>query len=675
MIVSWDWLKQYVALDMSVEDLEYRLMMSGLNHEGTERIEGDPAIDLEVTSNRADCLGHIGVAREISVLYDMPMTLPAANPTEGSTAVDSLTSVTLEAPEMCPRYTARVIRGVKVAPSPDWMVARLRSLGVASVNNVVDITNYVMLECGQPLHAFDFAKLSGQEIVVRAAKKGEKFEAINHKEYELSPTDCVIADAERPVAVAGVMGGADSEVTESTTDLLIESAAFNPLVVRTTARRLTLHSDSSFRFERSPDPESVDWASRRCCELILELAGGELASGMVDVGSQPGDREPVTLRFDQVERVLGIPVAAETSRSILEALGNEVMAADDTSVTIVPPSWRSDLTREIDLIEEVGRINGYDKIPEDSQVPMAASHRRDEDRVVAKIYEVLVGSGFDEAMTMSVVDDVASEAFSPWSDAEPLRTSTSLARGAVRLRRSVVPSLLAARRLNESLGNDPIELFEVAKVYLPQGDGLPVEEKVLSMTSGEDFFDLKGRIEMLLSEICPDKPLEITTRRCGEDFGLLGSESAELKLGGESFGYLGTIDPKVGKKAFDLRGPATVAELRIAPLLKNAVLIPHFQPTSSYPAVDRDLNFEVAQDVRWSELADTVRGSAGPLLENVQYRETYRDAERLGADKKSLVFRLILRRSDGTLTSEEADAVRQQVELACGKAHDAKLRS
>lgn len=675
MIVSWDWLKQYVTLDMSVEDLEQRLMMAGLNHEGTEIVQGDPAIDLEVPSNRPDCLGHLGVAREIAVLYQRELEIPAASPAEGSTAVDTLTQVSLECEDLCPRYTARVIKGVKVGPSPDWLVARLRSLGVPTINNIVDITNYVLLECGQPLHAFDLAKLHGQRIVVRRAEQGEKFEAINHKEYELDPTVCVIADADRPVAIAGVMGGVDTEVSQTTTDLLIESAAFDPMSIRTTVRKFNLHSDSSFRFERSPDPESVDWASRRCCELILELAGGELAAGMVDVGEARSRREPVTLRFDQIPRVLGISIDSVEVRRILAALGNEARASDNKSVTVIPPSWRNDLTREIDLIEEIARIHGYDKIPEDARVAMVPSHQRDEDRVIEMLQSVLVGAGFDEAMTASVVDDATSEAFSPWTDAPPLSTSISMLRGATRLRRSLIPSLLVARRVNESLGNDPIELFEIAKIYLPQSTGLPVEEKMLSITSGGDYFQVKGIIEALLLELCPDLRLGVSARQPSENLDLFRFQSAELTLDGEPLGYLGEVDAKIAKQRFDLRGATTVAELRMAPLIAQAVLVPHYRPTSSYPAVERDINFEVAQDVRWAELAETVRQSAGALLEDIRYLETYRDVERLGADKKSLVFRLVLRRHDGTLTNEEADKVRQQVQDACDEQHGAVLRS
>ncbi|REJ65992.1 MAG: phenylalanine--tRNA ligase subunit beta [Planctomycetota bacterium] len=675
MIVSWDWLKEYVALEMPRTELERRLMMAGLNHEGTEVVEGDAAIDLEVTSNRPDCLGHLGVAREVAVLFDTPLKVPAAEVQQSSTPVAELAQVKIECADLCPRYTARVIRRVKVGPSPDWLVARLRTLGIASINNVVDVTNYVLMECGQPLHAFDLAKLAESRIVVRRAARGERFEAINHKEYELDPDVCVIADATRAVAIGGVMGGAETEVTESTRDVLIESAAFAAVSIRATARKLNLHSDSSFRFERGPDPESVEWASRRCCELILEVAGGELASGMIDAGKAPVPREPVTLRLGQVERIMGIPVPPDEVRRILTALGTELKSSDDDSLTVVPPSWRSDLTREIDLVEEVARIYGYEEIPEDSRVPMVPSHKTEQDRLVEKVHSVLLGAGFDEAMTTSVVDEATSEAFSPWTDAAPLRTSTPLLRGATRLRRSLVPSLLTARRLNETLGNDPIELFELANIYLPQRSQLPVEERMLALTSGGDYFQLKGVLEAILAEIAPEAKFLISKDVPGGRLPLLSSRSAELVIGTEVCGYLGEVDASFAKRHFDLRRPASVAELMLRPLFAQARDVARYRPLSAYPAVTRDINFEVAQDVRWADLLGTVNETAGDLLETVEYIETYRDRERLGADKKSLVFKLSLRRDDGTLTSEEADRLRDAVERACHERHGAVLRS
>ncbi|MGB6045185.1 MAG: phenylalanine--tRNA ligase subunit beta [Pirellulales bacterium] len=660
-----------MKLDMPREELEQRLMMSGLNHEGTEPVGNDIAIDLEVTSNRPDCLGHLGVAREVAVLYNLPLKIPAAAPAESSPAAESLTKVALECPDLCSRYTARVIRNVKVGASPEWLVNRLATLGIGAINNVVDITNYVLMETGQPLHAFDLAKLKGPEIIVRKARHDEPFEAINHKTYKLDDHMCVIADAQRPVALGGVMGGADSEVTDSTTDLLIESALFDPISIRTTARKLVLHSDSSYRFERGPDPAGIDWASRRCCELILEIAGGELASGVIDAGAPPTARQPIVLRLDQVERVLGIHVERDEVRRILTALGNVEQAVDDKTVTVLPASWRADLEREVDLIEEVARIYGYDRIPEGAEVPMTASSRTDEDRVLERIRRSLSASGFDEAMTASVVDRALSEAYSPWSDKPALATETPLLRGATQLRRSLIPSLLAARRTNEKLANAPIELYEIANIYLSGGKDLPIEKKMVSLTSSGDYSRVMGAVESLVASLRPTVELQVTdasdpmfeTGRCGE-----------LLLDGQSVGYLGQVSP-AARATFELRGDTTVAEIELGALVQKANLVPQQRLLSPYPSVDRDFNFEVAESVRWSDLSGTVRSSAGDELEAVRYIETYRDPDRLGPDRKSLVLRVVLRKLDGTLTGEEADAIRDRIVAACKKQHSATLRA
>ncbi|MGH7139357.1 MAG: phenylalanine--tRNA ligase subunit beta, partial [Pirellulales bacterium] len=343
VLVSWNWIKDYVSLDVAPAEFERRLMMAGLNHESTEPAGDDLAIDLEITSNRPDCLGHLGIAREAAVLFQLPLKLPAAAPREGKTNVADLTRVELECPELCYRYTARVLKGVKVRPSPAWLSRRLTNIGIAAINNVVDITNYVLMECGQPLHAFDFNRLAGRRIVVREGREGETLLAIDHKTYPTGRGVCVIADAEKAVGIGGVMGGVDTEVTSSTSDVLLESAEFASLSIRNTARRLNLHSDSSYRFERGLDPEGVDWASRRACELILESAGGELAAGVIDVGRRPPTREPIVLRLSQLPRILGIDIPPADVRRILEALGNKIVAGDERRVEVIPPSWRRDL--------------------------------------------------------------------------------------------------------------------------------------------------------------------------------------------------------------------------------------------------------------------------------------------------------------------------------------------
>ena len=671
MLVSWNWLQQYVELDAPPEEVVRRLMLAGLNHESTTTAGDDLAIDLEVTSNRPDCLGHIGVAREAAVLFQKDLKIPAARPREGTTSAEELTSVRLDCPRLCPRYTARVIRGVKVRPSPDWFARHLATLGIAAINNAVDITNYVLMELGQPLHAFDLAKLRERRIIVREAVPGEEFLAINHKAYKLEAGMCVIADAARPVALGGVMGGADTEVAMQTTDLLIESAAFDPLSIRNTARKLNLHSDSSYRFERPLDPEGVDWASRRCCELILEFAGGELAAGVVDVGEKPASRQPVVLRFSQLPRVLGITIPAARVREILAALGNRETRANNAEVEIIPPSWRADLTREIDLIEEVARIHGYDAIPEDVRVPMAPSQRRPQDRVLEKVRGVLTAAGFDEALTLSVVEHELSDTYSPWTTAPALKLQTPILRRADELRRSLIPSLLAARRTNETLSNPRIELFETAKAYLPREGALPEEALLLGLTSGGDFSFVKGVLEAMIAAVNPDARLEVRDSRQAL---FAPGRGVELWISGELLGHLGEVGAACLKQ-FELRGPTTVAEIRLGTLIEIARRVARAVELSPFPAVERDINLVVDEPVRWADVATTVRETAGPLLERIEYLDTYRDAERLGAGKKSLLFSLVLRSSSGTLLSEEADAARDRVVAACAQRHGAVLRA
>jgi phenylalanyl-tRNA synthetase beta chain len=551
------------------------------------------------------------------------------------------------------------------------MLRRLASLGITAINNVVDISNYVLMECGQPLHTFDYARLKGPEIIVRRPRPGEQIEAIDHNTYDLTPHMCVIADARDPVAIGGVMGGAQTEISEATIDVLVEAAEFDPISIRTTARALNLHSDSSYRFERTVDPEGVDWASRRCCELILELAGGELAAGVIDVGRRPPARASVVLRLSQLRRVLGIDVPPERVRAILLALGNVESQADAKRVEVTAPSWRRDLSREIDLVEEVGRIHGYDKIPEDVSVPMAASSRSDADRVHQRVRHVLTACGLDEAMTLSVVGEEAAALFLPWTDAEPLRSLTPVLRGADLLRTSLVPSLLEARRTNEALSSPRIELFEIAKVYLPRAGQLPDEQLMLGITSGGPYAEVKGIVEAVLADANQDAELEAAEAGCAL---LDPGASCQLRLGGELLGYVGQLVPEAVKRA-GLRQGTTVAEVRMELLVRAANLVPRYAAQPPYPAVTRDLNLVVDEAVRWADVAATVRGSCGQYFESLRYLDTYRDPQRLGQGRKSLLMTLGLRWSEGTMTSQEADRVRDEIVAACAKAHGAELRA
>lgn len=672
MILSWNWLKDYVAVNVPVAEFERRLMMAGLNHESTTPVGDDLAIDLEVTSNRPDCLGHLGIARETAVLFGLELQVPKADPVEASARVADLTRVQIDCPDLCYQYTARVIRNVKIGPSPAWLVRRLATLGLPAINNVVDITNYVLMECGQPLHAFDLAKLRGREIIVREAHPSEALEAIDHRTYELGSGICVIADKERAVAVGGVMGGADTEVTTATKELLIESAEFDSLAIRNAARRLNLHSDSSYRFERGIDPGGVDWASRRCCELVLDLAGGELAAGVYRAGRPLEQRQPIKLRLGQLKRVLGIEIDPARVREILTALGNEQRSADDQQVEVVPPSWRADLSREIDLVEEVARVHGYEAIPEDVSVPMAPSARSNEDRVLSKVRHVLTAVGFDEALTISIVDEDWSQAFSPWTSAPPLMCRTPILRRADRLRRSLLPSLLGARRTNETLANSTIELFEIARVYLLRGKELPFEDLMLGLTSGGDFWLVKGVIERLVAAINPSLQLAVVDLPVSGEL-LDPQVGCQFRLQDEVLGYLGQVSA-AGLKRFELRGETTVAELRLAPLVQQANLVPRYLKQPEHPAVTRDLNLEVDETVRWAELANVVRQHGGPCLERVDYQDTYRDPARMEPGKKRLLLTITLRDPNTTLTSQQADAIRDEIVAACTSRFGAVLR-
>ena len=681
MLVSWDWLKEYVELDMSHDELADKLTMSGLNHEGTMAVGDDQSIDLEVTSNRPDCLGHIGVAREVAVLYDKPLNIPAPELSETGPPISDAVSVDLQCDDLCYRFTARLIRGVKIDDSPDWMVKRLESVfpGYKSINNIADITNYVMMECGQPLHAFDFSKIEDGKIVVRKAEDEEAFVAIDHKEYKLDESVCVIADPSKAMAIAGVMGGADTEVNDATVDVLIESAEFSQMSVRGTARKLNLHSPASHRFERPIDPEGTDFASKRCCQLILELAGGELASGVIDVGSSSYRGQDVTLRLEQLKRILGIEVPPEIVPTILSNLGCEVIESNEELVTVKPPTWRRDLTRECDLIEEVGRIYGFDKVPENADVPMAATVKRNEDRVAIKLRSLMTAAGFDEAVTASLIPEPWSEVFSPWTQNKPLvasqpmlgvleKASQNIGRVEF-LRRSIVPSLLESRRINEHRGGVEAELFEIAKVYLPTAKGTLDEPVKITFVSSRGYFEMKGVVDSLVAEVNPSTQIDYDF--CQESL-LDKSRSAIVKLAGKTIGYIGELS-KSGMKKYDLRRSCSVAEIDVQALIQIAELVPQHKQISDQPTITRDFNFIVDESLRWSDLSRSVASSAGEFFESVDFVEVFRNTKRDGEGKKRVLLSVKLRSQTSTLTGEQAEQACSSIIEECKKSHGAEI--
>lgn len=679
MLVSWNWLREYVQPAASPEEVGQRLMASGLNLESVERVGDDTVLDLEVTSNRPDCLGHLGVAREVATLYNCPITLPTADfPTVGESASRKI-QVTISDPVACPRYLARVIRGVTIGPSPQWLVDRLAAIGQKSVNNVVDVTNYVLFELAQPFHTFDLNSIRGGRIEVRRARAGETMAALNQKSnqetYKLDPSMLVIADGERPVAIAGIMGGLETGISESTTDLLLETADFSALAIRGTARSLSLFSPSQYRFERGVDRRMIDWASRRCAALIVAVAGGEVLDGVVDA-YPANDTEPtiVTLRFDQIERLLGVPVAAQQAVEILGNLGIEKVQVTEKVGQFRPPSWRRDLSREVDLIEEVARIIGYDAIPDDADVPLSLSRKSELDRVRERMRQVLTSHGFDEALTLSFVSREELDLFDPLPEQAPLVVEHSSRRHENHLRKSLIPSLLNCRRENERKGNFDADLFEIAKVYLEAAPGRPeaeVEPLRIGFVSGRSFGEVKGIVEQLLSAANPALAIEA---RPSELASFAEGRGAELWVAEERWGWIGEISPSVQQsRSLELRDAVVVAELDFSLLQRNARRVPTHRPISIFPAIERDLNFVLDEEVSWAELSRIASETAGAELDRAEFLSQFR-GKQLGADKKSYVIRLVFRSAERTLTSEEVDQSVGRIVKACEQSVGAMLR-
>ncbi len=681
MLVSWEWLQEYVDINCTADDLANRFALSGLNHESTEQITfekfagNDTVIDLEVTSNRGDCLGHIGIAREASVLLNTSLRKPEVewnSSKNSSKPASDFIKIKNAFPEGCSRYIGRVIKGVKIAPSPEWLQKRLLAINVKPINNVVDVTNYVMFECGQPLHAFDLKLIQGAEILIRPAAAKEKFVAIDHRTYELDPTMIVIADANNPVALGGVMGGAESEVSNSTTDLLIEAADFTPLAIRRTARKLRLHSPSSYRFERRVDPSGLDWASRRCCQLILELAGGLIAEGSVDTGEPSVTIDSVQLRHSNVSKVLGIDIEWNRCLEIISKLGCEVDRRTESEATIVPPRFRHDLTREIDLIEEIARIHGYDAIPENAAVPIFVSSKRNQDVMLERVRSVAVSTGFDEALTPSVVNQAASQFLSPWTDKPALQTKVQLLEGATFLRRSLVPSLLQSYLMNQSQQNRDASLFETAMVYLPAEKDklLPTEQWNFGWVGPRDIRVCVGMVEEIVQRVSgSQKSIEF------QDFAnpaILNNTGSWISIDGAIVGWSGLLSSS-SRNNWKIDASLAVGELNLHELQKHLCVIPRLTPLATFPAIERDLNLIVDETLRWSAMSSVVKTAAGKLMTDCVYKETYRDAKKDGEGKKRVLFTLVLQSPTQTLTGEQADAVVNDVLEATKTSFNAKL--
>jgi phenylalanyl-tRNA synthetase beta chain len=631
-------------------------------------------IDVEVTSNRGDCLSHLGVARGLSALLNREFRDLQPKPAESAAGPDaaSLTSVRIEAADLCPHYTARVLRNVRIRPSPPWLARRLEAIGLRPINNVVDVTNYVMFETGQPLHAFDFDKLDGRRIVVRRAAKGEKLVSIDGRERELSPDMLVIADAARPVALAGVMGGRDSEVSDRTVNALLESARFDPLSVRKTSRALTLKSDSSYRFERGIDPTLPERASLRAAQLILETAGGELARGLVAAGQSGYQPKPLTLRLAKLRQVLGVEFPAQEVMDAFTRLRlSPVLKGDRIDVTV--PSYRLDLNIEVDLVEEAARVIGYDRVPVRDEIAIRVTPPEPRRRALEIVRSTLVAGGYFEAVTFGFVSDALAGDFVPPEaapDAPLPRAEAAVRKADAALRPSIVPGLLEAVRRNETAGTAGAKLFEIGSTFWNRQGGGVEERQRLGIAGGGEVRELRGVVERVLGRLDANRPVRVVPdNRPGFARGAAG----RIEWGGTPVGYLGKVDRAVAEK-LSLRDVPTAAELDVAPLLEGAQLVPQLRPLPTFPAAPRDLSLDVAEAVRYEQIEALVRDVAPQYLEAVQHVSTYR-GKSLAKGQKSVTITLVFRSPAGTLTGEQVAASVQKVVDAAKQKLGATLRA
>jgi phenylalanyl-tRNA synthetase beta chain len=633
-------------------------------------IFGDAIFNLEVTPNRPDCLAMTGLAREIAAITGSTFHLPDAVYPEADVSIIGRVSVEIQDPDLCPRYCASLITGIKIAQSPEWMQKRLISYGMHPINNIVDITNFVMLEYGQPLHAFDYQKIQGKGIIVRRAKSGEKLTSLDGVDRALSREMLVIADKERAVAVAGIMGGANSEVTENTTSVLLESASFKPTSIHFTGRTLGMPSEACVRFERGISPEMTIPALKRATQLMVELGSGQAAKGIIDVYPGKMERKPIKISVASVKRTMGLEYSLDQIVNSLTALGFECHADKTTSsVSAKAPYWRSDINIPVDVIEEVARIQGYEQIPttllaqqipQQRPAPITALKRR--------VRNMMVGYSFQELVSFSLTNMDVLVKLSPESkkpEPLPVHIANPASTEQEYLRPTLRAGLLAALTLNKAFSDEGLRLFELGKVYLNRNENLPDEPDMLcgvmcgprserwwqGTSEPMDFFDAKGIVEGLLSQIGITAKFEKSA-----DANLHPANQAAITADGKQIGVVGELHPSV-KEHFGLTQTVYLFEINVPlllPLIKDKV----YWPVPKFPAVVRDIALVVDAGVTHQQILDTMKGFS--LVTDVALFDVYSGGQ-VPAGKKSMAYRLTFQSPDKTLTDQQISGVQQAI--------------
>jgi phenylalanyl-tRNA synthetase beta chain len=632
---------------------------------------GDAILDLDITPNRPDCLSAIGIAREIAALTESKLHIPEVHYQELGSTIDSSASVEIVEPDLCPRYCASLLTGVKVAESPQWLQQRLLACGMRPINNIVDVTNYVMLEYGQPLHAFDWNQVRGKQIIVRRAGNGEIMATLDGVERTLNPDILVIADKERAVAVAGLMGGADTEVTENTTTVLIESANFNQAVIHRGGIELRLSSEASLRFEKGLSRDLPLIALKRATQLMAELAGGEIAKGIIDVYPGKQRREAISLAVGDIKRLLGVELKVSEIIKTLELLGFSCNQTETKSnIRVEVPWWRTDVNCAADLTEEVARIIGYDSIPTtmlSSQLP-----RHEPTPMLSlkrQLRNILVSCGFQEVLTYSLTSLEALSRLSPQFDLigpNPMKVANPMSREQEYLRTTLRAGMLSALARNERYKEDSVRLFEIGKVFLPREKDLPQEKEMLcgvligsesglfwrSKDEAVDFFVAKGVLETVLLRLGL-----VVSFEAGEDKSLCPGRIANIVIGNEKLGVVGELHPKVSE-VFEFSDTVYLIEVDLGKLLSLATTLKEYQPITRYPSTSRDIALLVDEQITYQQICDIIQNFS--LVSSVALFDLY-VGEQVPAGKKSLAFRIIYQSPVHTLTDSEVDKLQQQI--------------
>ncbi len=687
MLISYNWLRELTATTLPPQELRERLTNVGLAVDAVAERDGDYVLDVEVPSNRGDCLSHVGIARELAVIEMSRISDLKSEIRNSQGKTGDFASVEIRDPDLCPRYAARIVRSVRIAPSPEWLRKRLEVLGQRPINNVADITNYVLHELGQPLHAFDLAKLTENRIIVRRAEKDETIATLDGVERNLDKEMLVIADASRPVAVAGVMGGEDSEISNTTTDVLIESAYFNAASVRRTAKLLGLHTEASHRFERGTDPGGVLQAQKRCVALICEIAGGAATEDALDIYPSRKNEKVVSLRPDRVEAITSLKVSSVEMVRILKSLGFDL--SDDASgkLTFTVPSWRHDVAIEEDLIEEVARHTGFGRIGTELPPSSLSGEYHSTERSKRALRRSLSALGFDEAINLSFIElsndfELIPEFGGPGE--ENLVTLTNpIIEEASRMRQTLLPGLLNSVRHNINHGIRDVCLFELGRLFAANEPGeLPREREALALVSTGgivkanqaqaereiDFFDLKGAFEAGVAAMNLP-PLDFAS---AEVTHLQAGQAAGISFKGVRVGSIGRLAETIAAQ-YKFRQPIFVAEVDLTAFLETEELPVLYSPLPRFPSILRDVSLLLDRKITVAELLRAVHDQKVEHFVGAKFVGTY-EGEGIPEGKRSVTLRFEYRADDRTLRDEEVDEIHWRLVKALQEKFSAEVR-